>query len=630
MSLLLCLALTASNTINVVGRRGEVEREDRPGKSLVIRPEDPTRFDAQAQLSKESSLALPETGRITAQGFAVPRVRGQDTRLTEVYVDDMLLQDPYSGLPLVDELDLRAFGEIAVYQGAAPVTLPTLNGIGIVQYRVRPSAKPSSGLTVGKPYGVSAWSLAKGDDLRVYARRHVTDGRYDYYSDNGTPYNTTDDRHETRTNNHRSSTQFMLFDRSQIGADSEVKVLLLSQESRTGLPTLNANLPSLAEQRATTRVASLAGQRSLGEHVISLKLSGHADDRKTTDPSHATLSTAEETGFRASAAGRGVSWDAAPGGTFTRLSFDQEDGTARVTSDDETPVEVSRSTDKVAWGSTLEVGGGLKVEAKAVALELRDRLGSARRTTRTQGASLATEFRAAGYSVYLQGGANRRAPSLLEEFGDGGTVLDSSGVHPERARHAELGATAAGFGLAVFEDDTHERITLVPALANTLRATNIGHTRVRGVEVHGEHDFGDTAFRVAYTLLDPVDLTDPDVTRTLPFVARRVATAGIDQRVGEFTLREASRYQGRVFRDPLNSVEIPAYAVHDLFGDWTRKLGEGNVLALGLSILNATNVQRLGVSSPGTSANDGATSYSDVAGYALPGRQWRLSATVTY
>ncbi len=628
------------NTIQVFGYRPEVEREDRPGKSLVIRPEDPTRFDTKAQLAREASLALPETGRVTAQGFAVPRIRGQDTRLTEVYVEDLLLQDPYSGLPLVDEIDLRAFGELAVYQGVAPVSLPTLNGIGVMQYRVRPSnVRPTVGVTAGKPYGASAWGLTRGhvgseegyeSDLRLYARRHVTDGRYDYYSDNGTPYNTDDDTHETRENNHRSSTQFMLYDHARLGPTTKLKFLLLSQESRNGLPVQNANLASLAEQKAESHLVNLHWERALGDKILTLKTSGHEDQRRTVDPSHATLASRDSSGFQSSAASLGASLDFVPRPSFTRLSFDHEESRARVTSDDATSVKVRRATEKLALGSTVLVARVVTFEAKVLALKLDDRFEERHRSTGTQGGSLAAEVRHDLGSVYAQAGKNRRAPSLLEEFGDGGTVLTSSGVEPEKAEHLELGMNAGGLGFAIFQDETRDRITLVPALAGTLRADNIGKTRVRGVEANAEAAFAATRLFASYTLLKPLDLTNENDVRILPFVAERQATAGIEQKVFDLTLREASRYQGRVYRDLANSIVVPSYLVHDLSADTHVALDRVREVAFGLSVLNVTNVQRLAISSPGTAGNDGATSYSDVTGYALPGRQWRLTASVTF
>ncbi len=639
-------------TIDVIGHRAEGEREDRPGKSVVIRPEDASRFDTKTLLEADSSLALPETGRVTAQGFAIPRIRGQDVRLTEVYVDDLLLQDAYSGLPLVDELDLRAFGELAVYQGLAPPLLPTLDGIGVIQYRTRPIKKAlsSAGTTVGKPYGQSAWALAgighreedEVREVRFYARRHVTDGHYEYYSDNGTPYNKTDDSYKVRENNQRSSTQMLPMVQWPVAGGS-LKVLGLSQESRTGLPTTNANLNSQASQTASSRLASLAWRRQR----VTLRASGQADRRVTTDPNRSLLTTAERNAFSSTSAGFGADLDFLSAPNALRLSIGQDDTRAKITSDGSTQVDVSRATDKLAVGSSLRVAQPLTVEAKAQAANLADdfhastspnsitRPPTGRRSAKIQGGSLAGEWRSGAASTYVQAGQSRRAASLLEEFGDGGQVLGSADLAAERAFHRELGVTVANhdrtlaFTSAVFQDDTLDRITLAPALAGSLRAQNLGKTRIRGLEGAVDGNWGDTHAFVTFTRLSALDVTDEARARALPFVAERYASSGLEEKFGTATLRETSRYQSEVYRDLGNAIVVPAYWVHDLSSD-VRILFGDHKLDGGLAVLNFTNVRKLSVSAPGPRGNDGATSYSDVSGYALPGRQWRFSLALEF
>ncbi len=116
--------------IKIIGPQREILRPRHAGQSVVIRPSEETRFDIKHQLDKESSLILPETGRVNASGFSVPRVRGQDARFTEIYLEGLRIQDPYLGYPFIDDLDLRATGEMALYIGTPPPEFASVNPNG--------------------------------------------------------------------------------------------------------------------------------------------------------------------------------------------------------------------------------------------------------------------------------------------------------------------------------------------------------------------------------------------------------------------------------------------------------------------------------------------------------------------
>src|SRR5690606_2043300 len=151
-------------------------------------------------LGDDAALAMPETGRVLGGGFAVPRIRGQDARLTELWLGRLKLIEPHTGLPLVDDLDLRPFRELAAQLGATPPALPSVSPTGALELRFRPVTRreTSVGAVAGRPFGAMGWSFAKGraatkeasTTWRLYVRRHTTDGRYSYYDDNATPYNT--------------------------------------------------------------------------------------------------------------------------------------------------------------------------------------------------------------------------------------------------------------------------------------------------------------------------------------------------------------------------------------------------------------------------------------------------------
>ncbi len=645
----------ASPIIDVYGYRRERVAPERPGQSVTIRPEDPSRFDTTAQLTRDSALAVPETGRITAGGFALPRIRGQDLRLTEIWVEDFQLADPFTGLPLVDELDLRAFGELSLHQGVTPPELATVSPAGVVQYRLRPvsASRLTLGSAFGKPFGHSLYilgeSLQRGVaperphdqqvfSARAYARQHRTDGRYSYYDDAATPYASGDDRTLTRESNDRLSRAALPAVRYAAGAD-EVRAMALWQDAGGGLPAPSSRVPSRAEQKATANFASLRWRRAFATDSAELALTTGEDQRRATDLDGSVLGERGEHRVkvetrRVAARGR---WHRDRHDTY----LDVEGARARVktrgSGDDLGALE--RRSERVYVGSAVQLPFSLLVEAKAEARRLVDRRTAngtaplksidavdARERHRTRdafGGSLALGWLGGAFAPYAQAAALDRPPTLLEEYGDGSGVRASPGIAAEKARHLEIGLRAGGLTAAIFLDTTTDRIVLIPSLGQTVRAQNVGVARVRGGTVAYEGRFGRTEPFVGGTLLEPLDRTLPDRPRVLPGVAEKQAALGVAQGAGKATVRWTSRYRSRVFRDARNEIETPASWQHDLAVDASTAVAHVT-LRYGLLVANLTNVTSAKVAARGEHQDEGVTGVADYAGAPLPGRQVKL------
>lgn len=647
----------AMNVIDIISTRRETELVDRPGTSYVIRPSDATRFDTKTQLSRSASLALPETGRVSASGFVIPRVRGQDTRLTEVYVGDMLLQDPYSGLPLVDEIDLRAFGELAIHQGTAPLDLPTVGGIGIVQYRPRKITRTqlTAGTTVGRPYGTAGFvahdrALANGG-LRLYARQHMTSGRYEYLDDAGTPYNTADDKLRQRTGNDRRSQQFVPTATWRQGPN-RIAALGLWQTGRTGMPPLQPSDPQAAE-KATTSLSTLRFEhqlttaRALAPTAVQLH-AGHHDDARQRDDLDGAVgsSAASQFAVQTRRIGLGLLWDS----ERHNMRADADAARAHLAQESGATTALRRDVQGLHLGALSRFGSHWQLETKAVwrrhtdmsrATSVRNDQQTDGRTARRdhRGASAAIGYRTNNWSLYAQGARRERPPSLLEEFGDAAYVRSNPALDNEQSRHVELGgslsnqARSARIGAALFDDATSDRLTFVPSLAQSVRAMNIGRANIRGVELHGDWLLADTNLLASVTHLWPEDLTIEDHPRQLPGVPKWLAVASVSHKLSVITARWQSRYRGALYRDPLNDVQLPAALVHDAAVDvgwpWTWASGAIDFDA-GLAIDNVTDAKRLPIAARHGASQSGEVAYSDVAGFPLPGRQWRLTAAATY
>ena len=83
------------------------------------------------------------------------------------------------------------------------------------------------------------------------------------------------------------------------------------------------------------------------------------------------------------------------------------------------------------------------------------------------------------------------------------------------------------------------------------------------------------------------------------------------------------------YRDRAASRVVPAYTVHDLNIDM-RHRWQHRTLGVGFYCHNLLDVSKLPVSAQGTEASSGFTAYGDLKGYPLPGRNWKLTATISF
>lgn len=660
----------AAGHIVVDGPKREVVRPRRAGQGLVIRPEQESRFDFKSQLKGEASIALPDTGRQTASGFALPRVRGQDARVTEIYLDGQRLQDPYAGFPIVDDLDLRAVGEMAIFLGVPPPDLPTVTPNGVLAYRVRPGMESGVklGSVYGKPYGLALWGLAsaassgedlaKGGglhDLKVYAREHWTRGDFSYYDDNATPYNAADDRFSMRRHADRHARQLLPRWSFDYG-NHQWTALGLYNQAQTSLPARMSGVFSDAREYSEQRLGRLAwdynllGKNPLLPKVTTLEAAAHQDAISLDDPTNAVLGIVQKSGRQLASQGvaAAAQWEACTDLHASELWLRAENRETSITAGQGARREftVERRQATLYAGADVLWQERLKVEVKHQVARFDDQWDVAAGASPElgvepdkhqqrvlKGNTLSLAWLWHKLTLYGQVAKLERPATLLEEFGDGGLVRDNAKLRPEITLHRELGWShtwAAGSGRslnvrqAVFVDTTLDRIVMLPSIGQTMRAQNASKTRIDGLELGLDGRYQHSSINISYAKLRPYDLSVPQRQRLIAGVAREVASLGLGQEFGPYTLRWQSRYQTQVWRDLENTIAVPAYTIHDASLD-----AEVGALAASLAVINIGNLQRAEIKARGTDANRGYTSYGDFSGMPLPGRQWRLSVTYT-
>lgn len=655
------------NVIIIEGKQRESRRPQRAGQSLVMRPTDETRYDSKTLLKSEANLTLPETGKTTASGFSVPRVRGQDARLTDIYLEGLRIQDPYLGYPVIDDLDLRACGEMTLYVGNTPPTIPSVNPNGVLSYRVIDKKSTQQiGTAVGTPYGSSVWALSQiateqeanqsHQSVRIYMREHWTKGEFAFYDDNLTPYNPNDDRYRIRKHADRNAEQLLPSFSWQRGGH-RLSGIGLWNRSQTSIPARMTGVDSQARERSMHRLSRLAYSYSFASKnpihptTAGLELGYYDDDIFLSDPSNAVLGQSQSNRRKlnakvASANGEWTYFFSQERPTTLYLKGETSQGKINAASSREPGFQVTRLQKTVYAGFETPIPKNLLVELKTQIQLQNDTLqeqGQPRlsrsplqhksQDTLIRGSSIGIAWQQATRTIYAQLARNERAPTLLEEFGDGGLIRDNPNLKSEQLLHREIGGQIRQKNLqflfesmslraAMFFDSTTNRIVMLPSIAQTMRAQNSSHTQIRGIEFGTELSTKHLIANISYAKLDPLDISIPARTHQIPSVPSDVATASLGYNWNNIILRWSSRYQSQIWRDSENTIAIPSTTIHDASIDTTR-----GRLALGIAIYNIADQKKSAISAPDSHSNRGYTSYSDYAGMPLPGRHFRLNLT---
>jgi outer membrane receptor for ferrienterochelin and colicin len=242
-----------------------------------------------------------------------------------------------------------------------------------------------------------------------------------------------------------------------------------------------------------------------------------------------------------------------------------------------------------------------------------DTVASPRLTTRTKLVDDVALKGSAGWYV--------RLPTLIEMFGNRGTIMGSPDLRPERGPSADLGIVwapshgfeAADSGLssidrilveaAVFATRPRDTIALVAGPASPAQAQNIGSTQTYGAELVASARFEKrVSISLAYTRLVSVQrVDDPNLDgKALPRTPGHFLYARAD--AYGFWLDVAA--QSESFLDQANFQRVDGRA---LVGAGVRQPIALNVAA-SLAVANATNVRT-----------------NDVYGFPMPGRSYFLS-----
>ncbi|MCL1941781.1 MAG: TonB-dependent receptor, partial [Synergistaceae bacterium] len=195
------------------------EEEDKylsPGMVTVIRPEE--RKGEQRDLP-HLLAEVPGLRVIRLQGrngYSVASVRGSTSSQVAVYVDGVLMNLESEAAVDLSAISVDNVERVEVYRGYIPAKFGAQAMGGVINIVTKTGEKPKTELLLGagsfgRWKGILSHSAPLGGGKFFASLGYETyDGDFEYWNDNGTPYNEADDYPARRLNNGFANTDLLL------------------------------------------------------------------------------------------------------------------------------------------------------------------------------------------------------------------------------------------------------------------------------------------------------------------------------------------------------------------------------------------------------------------------------------
>jgi iron complex outermembrane receptor protein len=583
--------------------------------------------------------------------FESVTVRGAAPGHTQVLIDGVPLARIAAVTTDLGRFALDSFGEVDLYRGAVPIEMGGA-GVGGAINLVTRLGRGEQGETWRASVGAGSFGARHlrvhyGDDhgsvkSSTTIGYQAATGDYTYFTDRGTPLNTNDDGYAVRKNN-----QFSQLDAaSRVGNDTAVGGVRLAWKDQ-GLPgtivqpALDASLSTL-DVLADARVPHALGyvlveRQALRDPMGELGL-GSQERRYLTLSGGATTTWAAAIGRHRATAGlelrgdRFTDEDAA--GMRPSVTGDREGGAVMASIDLVVDPDATIVVTPAMRLDSLRTKPTPMVQAPTPQTARWDTVPSPRLTAR---AAVSTDV-----AVKASAGWYVRLPTLIEVFGNRGTIVGSPDLRPERGPSLDAGvvwAPARALGevdrifveAAAFGSRSTDTIALVSSIGYVARAMNVANSESYGGELVASARIARTVTLTAnYTRLATEQIS-PEVSyneKELPRQPGHAVYARADVTRVAFGRHAGvwadGSWQSESYLDQANLQQVPARL---LLGCGAR-VELGAHVAASLAVENAldTRIEYLPlVPAPRPDLTETPIPLSDYAGFPLPGRSFYLA-----
>jgi outer membrane cobalamin receptor len=506
-------------------------QEDRylsPGMVTVIRPEEKTGEQKNLPDLLENVPGLRVIRLRGRNGYAVASVRGSTSSQVAVYVDGILMNLQSEAAVDLSAIPADNVERIEVYRGYVPASFGAQAMGGVINVVTKSPLKPETDLSLG----IGSFGRFKGTlshSVPLWGGRffgafgyETYDGDFEYWNDNGTAYNLTDDYRATRAGNGFENMDALL---KWQDAHWKARASWVRRNRDLALvgPTLDrpGEPPRPWPIQETDRLdLSLARSQSTGSVDWSVELSYMDQDRYYNSRQGNALSSlghgdVTESRYEATRFGASLSARMPLGerhllellADFAKEGLDVDGDTAfkhlnGISSYSQRGWDISlQDTIALDGAGTFLVTPSLRWHD----IDGEDHL--------TWQIALTKEF-SSGIMLKSTYGTYARAPNLYEKYGDGAFIIEpESGVlRWETGAQFDIGILWNGdieplnarvsASLSAFQRNTDDLIELYMEGPRFARYGNIAKAEVRGVEFETSLDWEKWGFALSATWMD--------------------------------------------------------------------------------------------------------------------------------
>lgn len=513
---------------------------DKTSAATVLVPEE----------SKQEEQTLPELLEQSAgvyvrrygglDDFSSLSLRGSSAGQVQIYLDDIPLMTAQGTIADLGLIPLSVIEQVEVYRGGSPGMLPesSVGGVVLLKTKGKPQERDSQvSQTIGsfQTFKTKA-SLAKSIKklgLVLAAEHDQSKGDFLYEDDNGTRFNTNDDRLLTRQNNDFASNNLFTKFFFDLPHDSSLSITNVLFEKNQGVPGL-ATRKSLTARLTTWReIASLVAEK---DDLFVNNLKGHIDlffdylNNQFYDPNSEISLSPQDTDDKTYRFGTNLrlQYDL---GTHQQLSFfvAQRSEYFHPYNGLATPANGPKS-DRQSINTGLEdeihIFKDRLIIAPSVRVENLFNHGQLPAGSEHQlsaklglGVRLVDEF-------YFKANAYRgfRNPTFSELFGDTGTLKGNPNLKPEKAINFDAGLSydfptnswfdGGHIEATYYRHQVENLIQFVQTSAFTAQAMNLNKALIQGSETMIRASFaGRIRLSASYTYQQAKDISDNPDTR---------------------------------------------------------------------------------------------------------------------